>query len=232
MIMRTGVTARVGIGLILTAVILFLFFGTYRRSEIAIWIAFGLALMGFGLLILCFIDGIRRPKENENISIFENGLERVFPKRRNVSPVFWPRFLSTIGLIYSQILLLLVIPGVLMFHYAWGYGHPHCGLYVLTDLSPIMKNLSCGTNWVVRIDERENWYLNSTKTTAEELPAMLRHQLGQSTDCAVYLDVDPSLNYEVAVHAIDSIQTTESRAVVLLTPQTKSYSVVKSGRVP
>jgi hypothetical protein len=233
MIMRTAVTARVGIGLILTAVILFLFFGTYQRSEIAIWIAFGLALMGFGLLILCFIDGIRRPKENENISIFENGLERVFPKRRNVSPIFWPRFLSTIGLIYSQILLLLVIPGVLVFHYAWGYGRPHYGLYVLTDLSPIMKNLSCGTNWVVRVDERENWYLNSTKTTAEELPAMLRHQLGQSTtDCAVYLDVDPSLNYEVAVHAIDSIQTTESRAVVLLTPQTKSYSVVKSGRVP
>jgi biopolymer transport protein ExbD len=96
-----------------------------------------------------------------------------------------------------------------------------------------MKNLSYGTNWVVRVDERENWYLNSTKTTAEELPAMLRHQLGQSTtDCAVYLDVAPSLNYGVAVHAIDSIQTTESRAVVLLTPQTKSYSVVKSGRVP
>jgi hypothetical protein len=139
---------------------------------------------------------------------------------------------STIGLVYSQILLLLVIPGVLMFHYAWGYGRPHYGLYVLTDLSTVMKKLSCGTKWVVRIDERENWYLNSTKTTAEELPAMLRHQLGQSTDCAVYLDVDPSLNYEVAVHVIDSIQTTQSETVVLLTPQTKSDSVIKSGRVP
>jgi hypothetical protein len=137
---------------------------------------------------------------------------------------------STIGLVYSQILLLLVIPGVLMFHYAWGYGRPHYGLYVLTDLSTVMKKLSCGTKWVVRIDERENWYLNSTKTTAEELPAMLRHQLGQSTDCAVYLDVDPSLNYEVAVHVIDSIQTTQSETVVLLTPQTKSDSVIKSGR--
>jgi biopolymer transport protein ExbD len=119
-----------------------------------------------------------------------------------------------------------------MFHYAWGYGRPHYGLYVLTDLSPTMKKPSCGTNWVVRIDERENWYLNSAKTTAGELLAMLRHQLGQSTDCVVYLDVDPSLHYEVAIHAIDSIQTTESRAVVLLTPKTKSHSVVRSGRVP
>lgn len=146
--MRPAVTATAGIGLILAAVILF--FGTNRRSEIpeiAFWIAFGLALMGFGLLILCFIDGIRTPEENENISIFENGSERVFPKRRNPSPIFWPNFLSTIGLVYSQILLLLVIPGVLVFHYAWGYGRPHYGLYVLTDLSPTMKKLSCGKDW-------------------------------------------------------------------------------------
>ena len=86
MIMRTKVTARVGIGAILAAVILFS--STYQHSENAFWIAFVVALMGFGLLILCFIDGIRRPKESENISIFENGLERIFPKRRNVSPIF------------------------------------------------------------------------------------------------------------------------------------------------
>jgi hypothetical protein len=61
---------------------------------------------------------------------------------------------------------------------------------------------------------------------------MLRDQLRQSTDCVVYLDVDPALNYEVAVHAIDSIQLTQPKAVVLLTPQTKSDSVVKSGRMP
>src|SRR6267142_2690076 len=101
MIMRTAVTARVGMGLILAAVILF--FRTYQRSEITFWIAFGFALLGFGLLILCFVDSIRRPEENENISIFENGSERVFPKRRNVSPIFWLSFLSTIGLVYSQI---------------------------------------------------------------------------------------------------------------------------------
>jgi hypothetical protein len=222
MIMRIAVTAGVGIGAILAAVILFS--STYQRSENAFWISFVVALIGFGLLILCFIDSIRRPEENDNITLFANGSERVFPKRRNISPVFWPTFLSTIGLAYSQILLLLVIPGVLIFHYAWGHGRPLYGLYVLTDLSPRMKRLSCDTNWMVRIDERENWYLNSTKTTAQELPALLRKQLGQSTNCAVYLDVDPSLIYDVAVKPVDSIQITQSKAVVLLTPQTKKLS--------
>jgi hypothetical protein len=222
MIMRTAVTAGVGIGAILAAVILFS--STYQRSENAFWIAFVVALIGFGLLILCFIDSIRRSEENDNITLFANGSERVFPKRRNISPVFWPTFLSTIGLVYSQILLLLVIPGVLIFHYAWGHGRPLHGLYVLTDLSPRMKGLSCDTNWMVRIDERETWYLNSTKTTAQELPALLRKQLGQSTNCAVYLDVNPSLTYDVAIKAIDSIQITQSKAVILLTPQTKKLS--------
>jgi general stress protein CsbA len=62
MIMRTAVTAGVGIGAILAAVILFS--STYQRSENAFWIAFVVALIGFGLLILCFIDSIRRPEEN------------------------------------------------------------------------------------------------------------------------------------------------------------------------
>jgi general stress protein CsbA len=223
MIIRTAVTARVGIGAILAAVALFC--STYQRYENAFWIAFVLALMGFGLLILSFIDSIRGPEDNDNISLFENGSERALPKRRNTSPVFWPTFLSTIGLLYSQILLLLVIPGVLIFDYAWGHGLPHYGVYVLSDLSPTMKKLSCGTNWVVRIDERENWYLNSTKTTARELPWLLGQQLGQSTNCAVYLDVDPSLMYAVAVQAIDLIQATQSKAVVLVTPEMKKLSL-------
>jgi biopolymer transport protein ExbD len=84
-----------------------------------------------------------------------------------------------------------------------------------------MKRASCGTTWLVRIDEGENWYLNSTKTREEELPNLLRRQLGKSTNCVVYLDVDASLGYYVAVHAIDLIQTTQAKAVVLLTPQTK-----------
>ena len=220
---RAAVTARVGIGVILVAVTLF--FSAYQqRSDKAFWIAFVLALMGFVPLILSFIDSLRRPEEHHNISLFENASEGVSPKRQNIAPVFWPTFLSTIGLVYSQILLLLVIPGVLIFHYAWGYGRPHYGLYVLTDLSPKMKRLSCGTNWVVRIDERENWYLNSTKTTAQELPWLLEQQLGPSSNCAVYLDVHPSLMYGIAVQAIDAIQTTQSKAVVLLTAQTKKLS--------
>jgi hypothetical protein len=89
--MRTAVSARVGLGLILAAVILF--FRTYQqRSEIAFGIAFGLALMGFGLLILCFIDRIRRPEENENIFIFENGSEMVFLNVEMSHPSFGPDF--------------------------------------------------------------------------------------------------------------------------------------------
>lgn len=94
MTMRTAVAARVGIGLILVALIVFLV--PYRRSELAIWIVLGLALTGFGLLILCFIDRIRKLEENHNISISEKHSERVFLKRRNGSPIFWPNFLSTI----------------------------------------------------------------------------------------------------------------------------------------
>jgi hypothetical protein len=74
-------------------------------------------------------------------------------------------FFSLIALLYSQILVLMVIPGVVVFHYAWRYDHHSQGLYVAVGLSPMLKNLMCGESWTVRIDSRENWYLNSTKTS-------------------------------------------------------------------
>jgi biopolymer transport protein ExbD len=103
---------------------------------------------------------------------------------------------------------------------AWGHGRSYYGLYVLTDLSPMLRSRSCGESWVVRIDKRENWFLNSTKTSPQELAGLMRQQLGQNTNCAVYLDADPSVNYELAVHAIELIQSTKAKAVVLLTPKT------------
>lgn len=215
-------TARVALGAILAAA--FLFFATKQSSDIGFWIAFVLGLIGVGLLILGSIDRVRRSRVSDNITLFQDGPERVFPKRRGTSPAPWPAFLSTIGFLYAEILLLLVIPGILIFHFAWGYGRPHYGLYVLTNLSPMMRKFSCGTSWTVRIDDKENWYLNSTKTTDVELPTLLSQQLGKPTNCAVYLDVAASLNYYVAVHAIDVIQTTQAKAVVLLTPQTKKLS--------
>ena len=85
----------------------------------------------------------------------------------------------------------------------------------------MMKSRSYGEAWVVRVDKKESWYLNTTKTSSQELPGLLHQQLGGETQCAVYLDVDPSLNYGIAIRAVDAIQTTQAKAVVLLTPQTK-----------
>jgi hypothetical protein len=130
-------------------------------------------------------------------------------------------FFSLIALLYSQILVLMVIPGVVVFHYAWRYDHHSQGLYVAVGLSPMLKNLMCGESWTVRIDSRENWYLNSTKTSQNELAGVLSQRLGDKSNCAVYLDVDPSLPYAVAVEAVATIQKTRAKVAVLLTPKTK-----------
>lgn len=123
----------------------------------------------------------------------------------------WFPFFSQIGLMYSQILLLLVMSGVLVFHFAWGYDHRSQGLFVVVGLSPMMKNYTCGEAWVVRIHAEENWYLNSTNTSQKELPRTLSQQLGEQTNCAVYLEVAPSLPYAVAIQAIATIEKTRLR---------------------
>ncbi len=112
--------------------------------------------------------------------------------------------------------------GFLVFGFAWGYYRHSMGLFVVSDgLSPIMKSRLCGEAWIVHVDKKQNWYLNSTKTSQQELAGLLRGQLGDQTNCAVYLDVDPSLTYQVAIHAIDEIQATQAKVVVLQMPTTK-----------
>jgi hypothetical protein len=133
----------------------------------------------------------------------------------------WISSFSLIALLYSYILVLLVIPGVVVFHYAWGYDHRSHGLYVAVGLSPMLKNLMCGESWTVRIDSRENWYLNSIKTSQNELAGVLSQRLGDKMNCAVYLDVDPSLPYAVAIEAISTIQKTRANVVVLSIPKTR-----------
>ena len=133
-------------------------------------------------------------------------------------------FFPQIALLYSQILVLMVIPGVVVFHYAWGFDHRSQGLYVAVGLSPMLKNLMCGESWTVRIDARENWYLNATKTSQNELAGVLSQRLRDKTNCAVYLDVDPALPYAVATEAISNIQKTRANVVVLLTPKTRKES--------
>jgi hypothetical protein len=186
-------------------------------------ISFPVGGVGLALLFIGMKSSSRqKAADNQSLSTLGTPLTEYFPGPLKVNPVAAFPFLSQIGLLYSSILLLLIVPATLVFAYAWGLAQPRYGLYVLTDLSPIMKSHSCGEAWVVRIDKKEKWYLNKTKTAPAELPGLLRRQLVGETKCAVYLDVDPSLDYEVAIHAIDAIQSTQVKAVVLLTPGTKN----------
>jgi len=194
-----------------------------NRYENAFWISVAFGALGFALLIIGIRERFRRRStDNVSLDLLEPPCSlHNYPALNKVKAAPGIPFFSQIGLLYSYILFLVILPATLIFGYAWGYGQPRYGLYVLTDLSPMMKSRSCGEAWVVRVDKKESWYLNTTKTSSQELPGLLHQQLGGETQCAVYLDVDPSLNYDIAIRAVDAIQTTQAKAVVLLTPQTK-----------
>jgi biopolymer transport protein ExbD len=91
----------------------------------------------------------------------------------------------------------------------------------------MMKGRTCGEAWMVRIDAKENWYLNSTTTSQPKLAEMLSQQLGDQPNCAVYLKVAPSLPYAVAIRAIDTIQKTRAKLVVLSTLRSEEVSSSK-----
>lgn len=197
----------------------------YRYYLNGLWISFVSGSIGLGILIVGIRARLRnRSTEECNLPLFESRQSKSYAGRPRQRVAPWIPFFSQFGLLYSYILLLIVIPAILIFGYAWGYGQLRYGLYVLTDLSPLVKSRSCGEARTVRIDKKETWYLNSTKTSSQELPELIRQQLGGQSQCVVYLDVDPSLNYAVAVHAIDVIQTTQAKAVVLLTPRTRKLA--------
>jgi hypothetical protein len=134
----------------------------------------------------------------------------------------WISFFSQIALLYSQILLLMVIPGVLVFHYAWGKDHRSYGLFVLTYFpeSSFFKHVPCTQAWVVRVESTEEWYLNSKRIEADGLSEALRAQIRGRTSCIVFFDAKPDVPYAEAIHAIDLIEQSPGR-VVLLTPETK-----------
>lgn len=129
---------------------------------------------------------------------------------------------SQIGLLYSQILLLLVFGGLLVFHYSWGHDRPPHGLYVLTFFpkSYFFKHIPCAKAWVVRVESSNVWYLDSTIIVPNDLSSMLRSQIGGRTGCIVYFDAEPDVDYADAIRAIDLIEQTPAK-VVLLTPHTK-----------
>jgi len=184
--------------------------------------------IGIALLISPLLSG-RLSKKPIGMSILGRGEIDLRPiKRGALSRMSLPAA-PFVGLLYAQFSLIIVTIGFLVFGLGWGYYRHSVGLFIVSDdLSPIMKSRSCGDAWIVHVDKKEKWYLNSTKTTPQELAGLLRQQLGDQTNCAVYLDVAPSLTYQVAIHAIDEIQTTQAKVVVLLMPKTKGVSTRQS----
>jgi hypothetical protein len=138
----------------------------------------------------------------------------------------WIPFFSQTALLYSQILLLTIIPGVLIFHYAWGQDHRSYGLFVLTYFpeSSFFRHTSCAQAWVVRVESNEEWYLNSKRIEPDDLPEALRAQIGGKTNCIVFFDAKSDVPYAEAIHAIDMIEQSPGR-VVLLTPATEAVHI-------
>jgi hypothetical protein len=137
----------------------------------------------------------------------------------------WISYFSQIALLYSQILLLLVIPGGLVFHYAWARESSY-GLFVLTYFpeSSFFRHVPCAQAWVVRVESNEEWYLNSKRIEPDDLPKALRAQIGERTSCIVFFDAKSDVPYAEAIHAIGLIEQSPGR-VVLLTPETKRVHI-------
>src|SRR5882762_6593630 len=116
----------------------------------------------------------------------------------------WVWFSLQIALLYSQILLALLIPGILVFHYAWG-DHRSCGLFVLaySPESSFFKRVTCAQAWVVRLESNRQWYLNSKQIEPDHLPEALSTQIGARTNCTVFFDAESDVSYAEAIHAID-----------------------------
>jgi biopolymer transport protein ExbD len=70
------------------------------------------------------------------------------------------------------------------------------------------------------VESSNEWYLNSTRIEPDNLPDALGAQIGARTSCIVFFDAQPDVPYSEAIHAIDLIERTSGR-VVLLTPETK-----------
>ena len=73
---------------------------------------------------------------------------------------------------------------------------------------------------MVRVESSDKWYLNSARIAPDDLPDTLRAQIGTRTSCIVFFDAEPDVPYANAIRAIDLIELSPRR-VVLLTPQTK-----------
>jgi hypothetical protein len=66
--------------------------------------------------------------------------------------------------------------------------------------------------------------LNSKRIEPDRLPEALRAQFGARTSCIVFFDAKSDVPYAQAIHAIDLIEQSAGR-VVLLTPGTKGVHI-------
>jgi len=77
---------------------------------------------------------------------------------------------------------------------------------------------------VVRVESSNKWYLNSARIEPDNLSDALRAQIGARASCTVFFDAEPDVPYAEAIRAIDRIEQTPGR-VVLLTPETKRTGI-------
>jgi hypothetical protein len=131
--------------------------------------------------------------------------------------------LPQVGLLYSQLLLLAAFGGLIAYGFAWGPEHPARGLYVLcVPKSWLFTHNPCERSWTVSVKSNGTWYLDSLQIAPDQLPMVLRSQMGNKKTCVVFFEADPDVPYADAIRAIDLIEQISGR-VALSTPQAKNF---------
>lgn len=203
------------------------FYKLSQRYENACWISFVASSIGIALVIIGVSASIRTPAAEESTLSFyeprsrEDRIARIKPERLSRYPI-----LCHIGLLYPQFLCLIFLP---MGAVIWSYGRHYVGLPVTTYVSrpygaSNRKISTCARAWAVRVQSSDVWYLNSELINPHDLSGRLRQQFGERTGCTVFFDADLDLPFDVAARAIDAIEQTPAR-VVLLTPATKKMHI-------
>lgn len=138
----------------------------------------------------------------------------------------WNRGFPSFGLLYSLILLLLIPAGILVFAHAWGLDRHSLGLFVKLITTDSLRRQTAPYSETVflSVDAKEQWNLNGKRMIPSEIPAALSKMSGGRTNCIVFLDVHQDLSYAVAIHAIDLIEGTGFK-LVLLTPGTEKMQI-------
>jgi len=205
------------------------------REEISVWVSLILALLG---TVIAFVGmfgghraalGYRGPRIATGLSdTYASGAVGGLCTLRQ-GPLFKrgpPLTLPAIGLLYSHLLLLVILPSFLVFWSAWGYPEHFTGLHVqLVRADLLAMTVDPFTEpLVVRIDSHNIWYLNAKQISPAELPSALHAALARRASWIVYFDADSDMRFMDAAVALDIIQGARAK-VVLLTPKTRAQAV-------